>query len=39
MTLEVNGQMIALDEEGYLLDLDDWSPDVATALALSLIHI
>ena len=32
-TLQVNAQSIALDKEGYLLDLNDWSPAVAEALA------
>ncbi len=31
--LQVNGQRIALDKEGYLLDLNDWSPAIAQALA------
>lgn len=32
-TLSVNEQEIALDPEGYLECLADWSPDVASALA------
>ncbi len=32
-TLTVNGQAIALDKDGYLVELDDWSADVARALA------
>ena len=32
-TLQVNAQSIALDKEGYLLDLNAWSPAVAEALA------
>jgi len=32
-TLTVNGQAIALDKDGYLVELSDWSPDVAAALA------
>ena len=32
-TLQVNAQSIALDKEGYLLDLNDWSPAAAEALA------
>ncbi|NWA25383.1 TusE/DsrC/DsvC family sulfur relay protein [Pseudomonas gingeri] len=32
-TLTVNGQAIALDKDGYLVELSDWSPEVATALA------
>ncbi|MFA0812587.1 TusE/DsrC/DsvC family sulfur relay protein [Microbulbifer epialgicus] len=31
--LEVNGREIPLDKEGYLRDLNDWSPDVAEQLA------
>ncbi len=33
MALEVNGQSIALDEDGYLENLSDWTPEVAVALA------
>ena len=32
-TLTVNGHAIALDKDGYLVDLDDWSADAARALA------
>ncbi|MCU1720067.1 TusE/DsrC/DsvC family sulfur relay protein [Pseudomonas sp. 5P_5.1_Bac1] len=32
-TLTVNGRDIALDKDGYLVDLSDWSEDVAQALA------
>lgn len=32
-TLHVNGRDIALDKDGYLVDLADWSEDVARALA------
>lgn len=32
-TINVQGRDIALDKDGYLLELDDWSPDVAEALA------
>ena len=32
-TLTVNGQAIALDKDGYLVELNDWSPEVAAALA------
>ncbi|OLS61824.1 TusE/DsrC/DsvC family sulfur relay protein [Pseudomonas putida] len=32
-TLHVNGQEIALDKDGYLVDLGDWSEEVAQALA------
>lgn len=31
--MTVNGREISLDPEGYLVDLDDWTPDVAQALA------
>jgi tRNA 2-thiouridine synthesizing protein E len=32
-TINVQGRDIALDKDGYLLELDDWNPDVAEALA------
>ncbi|MFK0089924.1 TusE/DsrC/DsvC family sulfur relay protein [Pseudomonas sp. NPDC090755] len=32
-TLTVGGRSIALDKEGYLVELDDWSDEVAQALA------
>lgn len=32
-TLLLNGKHIALDKDGYLLDLNDWSAEVAHALA------
>lgn len=32
-TLDVEGRSVALDPEGYLVALDDWSPAVAEALA------
>lgn len=32
-TLCVDGKDIALDQDGYLLELDEWSPAVAEALA------
>ena len=35
MALEVNGQTIATDEEGYLENLNDWTPEIATAMALA----
>ena len=35
MALEIGGQSIALDEEGYLENLSDWTPEIATALALT----
>ena len=28
-TLTLNGKNIELDKDGYLLDLNDWSADVA----------
>ncbi|MET0008299.1 MAG: TusE/DsrC/DsvC family sulfur relay protein [Candidatus Thiodiazotropha sp. 6PLUC9] len=31
--LEVEGRMIALDKDGYLINPDDWSPAVTEALA------
>ncbi len=31
--IEVEGRLIALDDDGYLLTLDDWTPAVAQALA------
>jgi tRNA 2-thiouridine synthesizing protein E len=33
MELLMNGQRIALDEEGYLYDLSQWTPEVAQQLA------
>lgn len=33
MQLNVDGQSIALDDEGYLYDLGQWTPDVARLLA------
>lgn len=32
-SLELNGKSIPLDEEGYLENLGDWTPEVAEALA------
>ncbi|AHL33437.1 Sulfurtransferase TusE [Pseudomonas brassicacearum] len=32
-TLNLGERTIALDKDGYLADLEDWSADVATALA------
>lgn len=32
-TLEVNGHLIELDQEGFLVNLADWSDAVAVALA------
>lgn len=31
--LQIGGRSIALDKEGYLVDLSDWDEDVAVALA------
>ncbi|MBM7061802.1 TusE/DsrC/DsvC family sulfur relay protein [Pseudomonas sp. UL073] len=31
--LTVAGRRIALDKDGYLVDLQDWAPEVASALA------
>ncbi len=33
MALEVNGTTVATNEKGYLEDVNDWSEDVAKALA------
>ncbi|RMG28033.1 MAG: TusE/DsrC/DsvC family sulfur relay protein [Gammaproteobacteria bacterium] len=33
MPIEVNGKVIETDEEGYLANLNDWSPEVAEAMA------
>ena len=33
MTIEVNGKVLETDEEGYLVNLSDWSEDVANAIA------
>jgi TusE/DsrC/DsvC family sulfur relay protein len=33
MALDVNGVSIETDEEGFLVNLSDWNPDVAAALA------
>ncbi|HEX9592271.1 MAG TPA: TusE/DsrC/DsvC family sulfur relay protein [bacterium] len=32
-TIEVNGKVMQVDEEGYLQSLDDWSMEVASFLA------
>ncbi|HEX4549415.1 TusE/DsrC/DsvC family sulfur relay protein [Pseudomonas sp.] len=32
-SLTIGGRAIALDKDGFLVDLDDWSHDVASALA------
>ena len=33
MQLAVEGKILATDEEGYLANLDDWTPEVAVAMA------
>jgi len=33
MSIEVNGKSIETDEEGYIVNLSDWSEDVAGVLA------
>ena len=33
MGIEVNGKVYETDEEGYLSNLNDWTPEVATAMA------
>ena len=33
MALEVAGKQLTTDEEGYLMNLDDWSMDVAEEIA------
>ena len=33
MTIEVNGKTFETDEEGYLADLNQWEPEVATVMA------
>ncbi len=33
MNIDVNGTPIATDEQGYLINLDEWSQELATALA------
>jgi len=35
-TLTINGSRVELDEEGYLYDLSQWSPEVASHLAQGL---
>ncbi len=35
MALDVNGQNIETDDDGYLINLEDWSEDVAKKLAES----
>ncbi|UXN33833.1 TusE/DsrC/DsvC family sulfur relay protein [Avibacterium paragallinarum] len=33
MTLQINGQLIETDNEGYLLNIEQWNSDVALAIA------
>ncbi|HHH46405.1 MAG TPA: TusE/DsrC/DsvC family sulfur relay protein [Thiotrichales bacterium] len=33
MPIEVNGKVIETDEEGYLANLNDWTPEIAEAMA------
>lgn len=33
MPLEVNGNSLETDEEGYLANMNDWQPEVATVMA------
>ncbi|MDH5179918.1 MAG: TusE/DsrC/DsvC family sulfur relay protein [Gammaproteobacteria bacterium] len=33
MGIEVNGKVLETDEEGYLANLNEWTPEVATAMA------
>ena len=33
MPIEVNGKTLETDEEGYLANLNDWVPEVATVMA------
>jgi tRNA 2-thiouridine synthesizing protein E len=33
MGIEVNGKTLETDEEGYLANLNDWEPEVATVMA------
>ncbi len=33
MPIEVNGKSLETDEEGYLADLNQWEPEVATVMA------
>lgn len=35
MAYEVNGKSIEADEEGYIINLDDWSEDLAGQIATS----
>ena len=33
MSMEINGKVFDTDEEGYLANLSDWSPEVAAHMA------
>lgn len=33
MAIEVNGKMVELDEDGFIVNLDDWNEDLAVMLA------
>ena len=33
MSLQLNGAVIETDDEGYLLNTDDWSPELAEVIA------
>lgn len=33
LPLDVNGTIYDIDEDGYLLNIDDWSPEIAEAMA------
>ena len=33
MGIEVNGKTLEVDEEGYLANLNEWEPEVATVMA------
>ncbi len=33
MNIEINGKTLETDEEGYIFELADWNPDVATYMA------
>ncbi len=33
MTIEVNGKSLETDEEGYLTNLSEWTPEVGTQMA------
>ena len=34
MPLDVNGKTLQVDDEGYLIKMRDWSPEVAKAMAV-----